>query len=72
MVPNTVLLVRGAQGDCGDDRASVRIWVRPNVDSSSAKAVNGLLIELFELGMSIDGRTEGYWCHCVLTEGDAD
>ena len=54
VVPNTVLLVRSAQGDGGDDCTSVRIWVRADVDGSSAKAVNDALIELFELGMSID------------------
>ena len=55
MDPNTILLVRGAQGNGGDDCASVRIWVRTNMDSSSAKAVKDLLLDLFELGMSIDG-----------------
>ena len=55
MDPDTILLVRGAEGDGGDDRASARIWVRTNMDSPGAKAVKDLLLDLFELGISIDG-----------------
>ena len=54
VVTNTILLVCGAQGDRGNNRTSVRIWIRPNMDSSSAKAINNLLIKLFELGVSMN------------------
>ena len=55
MVSGTILLVRGAQGNRGNDRASAGIWVRSNVYSPSAKAINDMLIGLFELCLFVDG-----------------
>lgn len=54
MVANAILLVRGAKGDGGDDRSSVRIWIRPNMDGPSAKAVKLFLVDLSEMGRSND------------------
>ena len=48
------MLVRGAEGDGGDDRASVRIWIRPNMDCPSAKAVKVFLVDFSEMGRSND------------------
>ena len=63
------LLVRRAQRDCRYDRASARIWVRPDVDGTGAKAVqlNGVaLLGSIEVGGAVEGGSQCDWCHGIL------
>jgi hypothetical protein len=58
MVSDTFLLICRAQRNGGNDRTSSRIWVRPNVDRTSAKAVKFVFVELpeaFKRGISVNG-----------------
>ena len=56
VVANAVLLVRGAQGDRWNDRASAGVGVRPNVHCPGAKALLRLLELLDAIRMDISVR----------------
>jgi len=62
------LLVRRAQRDGGYDCASARIWVRPDVDGTSTKAIQFHLVALLrgiEVSGAVDGGSQCDWCHGI-------
>lgn len=53
MVADAVLSVRRAQREGRDDRASGGIWLRADMDGTSAKAIDVLLVNLLQRGLAV-------------------